>query len=152
EALHICKFASEVILVHRRDAFRAEKIYQRQVANNDRIDVHWNTVLKEVRGDKTVNEVLLAKTDSDATEPLAVDGVFIFVGTKPNTKLICSLVPKNCGGHIDTDLDMMTEVQGLFAIGDVREHSYRQVATAVGEGATAAMAAGHYLEHKSASE
>ncbi len=145
ESLHIAKFASSVTIVHRRDSFRGEKIYQRQVLTNDKISVRWNAVVREITGDKRVQSVVLEDTQTGGTETLETDGVFVFVGTIPNTKLICSLVPKNCRGHIDTDHDMMTEIPGLFAVGDVRQHSYRQVATAVGEGATAAMAAGHYL-------
>jgi thioredoxin reductase (NADPH) len=145
EGLHIAKFASEITLIHRRDEFRGEKIYQRQVMTNDRIQIKWNTILKSINGENAVKSVILQDVNSEEETELETDGVFIFVGTVPNTKLICQIVPKNCGGHIDTDLDMMTEVPGLFAVGDVREHSYRQVATAVGEGATAAIAAEHYI-------
>ncbi|MBN2713870.1 MAG: thioredoxin-disulfide reductase [Planctomycetes bacterium] len=146
ESLHIAKFASEITLVHRRDTFRGEKIYQRQVMSNERINIRWNTSVKSINGTDKLTSVTVENSDGEVEE-IKADGIFIFVGTVPNTELICHLVPKNCGGHIDTDMDMMTAVEGLFAVGDVREHSYRQVATAVGEGATAAMAAGHYIEN-----
>lgn len=149
EALHLSKFVSELTLIHRRDSFRAEMIYQKQILSTEKIKIRYNTVLKEIRGEKKVEQALLESTDSGEEDVLDIDGVFIFIGTRPNTELICQLVPANCGGNIDTDLDMMTGVEGLFAVGDVREHSYRQVATAVGEGATAAMAAEHYLQERS---
>lgn len=145
ESLHLSKFASEIILIHRRDAFRAEKIYQHQVLSNEKISVRWDTILKEIHGTNAVAGVTLENLQTGQIDYEEVDGTFIFVGTSPNTELICQLVPANCGGNIDTDDSMMTSVTGLFAIGDVREGSYRQVATAVGEGATAAMSAEEFL-------
>ncbi len=147
ESLHLAKFASDVVLIHRRDAFRAEKIYQKQVVSHEHIDVRWFTELREIRGDNKVASVTLEQNQTGERSELAVDGVFIFVGTIPNTGLLSTLLPEAAGGHVKTDLDMMTEIPGLFAVGDVREHSYRQVATGVGEGATAAIAVEHYLAH-----
>ncbi len=146
ESLHIAKFASRIVLVHRSDSFRAEKIYRHKIATTEKIEVRTFTELREIRGRQSVQQVVLENNRSGEMTEEPADGVFVFIGSVPNTKLICSLVPANCGGHVETDPDMMTSVPGLFAIGDVREHSYRQVATAVGEGATAAMAAEHYLE------
>lgn len=140
ESLHLTKFASEVTLVHRREAFRAEKIYQKQIMTNDKVKVMFNSELEEISGSPSVNSVKIKDNITKESHKIDVDGVFIFVGTNPNTELICKLIPKNCKGHIDTDRSMMCSIKGLFAIGDVREGSYRQVATAVGEGATAAMA------------
>ena len=141
ESLHLTKFASEITLVHRREAFRAEKIYQKQVLATEKIKVLFDSELVEISGHPSVSSVTVRNNITKETQKLNIDGVFIFVGTNPNTSLICKLIPKNCRGHIDTDNSMMTGIKGLFAIGDVREGSYRQVATAVGEGATAAMAA-----------
>lgn len=148
EALHLAKFAADITIIHRRDRFRAEKIYQKQVLSTEKIRVVWDSELAEIGGDKSVQRALIRNVNTGALEEIATDGVFIFIGTIPNTSLICKLIPANCQGHIDTDIDMMTAIPGLFAVGDVREHSYRQVATAVGEGATAAMAAEHYLQEK----
>ncbi len=141
ESLHLTKFASDVILVHRREAFRAEKIYQKQVLGNDKINVMFDCELEEISGNPSVTHAKIRNNITKESKKLDIDGVFIFVGTNPNTELICKIIPKNCRGHIDTDTSMMTDIIGLFAVGDVREGSYRQVATAVGEGATAAMAA-----------
>ncbi len=148
EALHLSKFVSELTLIHRRDSFKAEMIYQKQILSNEKIKILYNTELKKITGEKKVQKVALYDNKNNVESEFEVDGVFIFIGTKPNTRLVCQLVPANCGGNIDTDLDMMTEIEGLFAVGDVREHSYRQVATAVGEGATAAMAAEHLLQER----
>lgn len=147
ESLHLTKFVSELVLVHRRDSFRGERLYQRQVHDTDKIQVRWNTVVKAIHGDPSVSSVTLESTETGETEEHETDGVFIFVGSIPNTQLICELVPENCRELVETDLDMMTKCPGLFAVGDVRKHSYRQVATAVGEGATAAMAVLHYLQN-----
>ena len=141
ESLHLTKFASDVILVHRREAFRAEKVYQKQVLGNDKINVMFDCELEEISGNPSVTHAKIRNNITKESKKLDIDGVFIFVGTNPNTELICKIIPKNCRGHIDTDTSMMTDIIGLFAVGDVREGSYRQVATAVGEGATAAMAA-----------
>lgn len=148
EALHLAKFASEITIVHRRDEFRAEKIYQKQVLSTEKIRVLWDSKLVGIMGEKSVQSARVHSLKTGTEENIETEGVFIFVGTTPNTSLICKLIPANCQGHIDTDIDMMTAIPGLFAVGDVREHSYRQIATAVGEGATAAMAAEHYLQEK----
>jgi len=150
EALHLAKFASELTIVHRRDAFRAERIYQTQVDAHEKISVRWNAVVEAILGDKTVTGVRLRDTETDETEERDADGVFIFVGAEPNTNFLCNLVEADCGGHVETGDDMMTRIPGLFAIGDVRKGSYRQIATAVGEGATAAIAAEHYLSDRDA--
>ncbi len=147
EGLHLAKFASSVTIVHRRDELRGEKIYQHQVLAHEKIGIIWDSVLTEIRGDKKVETLALENVKTDAKSEQAADGVFIFVGTKPNTQLLQDILPEYCGEHVKTGEDMMTAVPGLFAVGDVREGSYRQVATAVGEGATAAMAAEHYLSH-----
>ena len=85
---------------------------------------------------------------SGASREVRCDGVFVFIGHQPNTGFLCNLFPKQCMGEIETDIDMMTPLAGIFAIGDVRKDSYRQIATAVGEGATAAIAAEHWIaEH-----
>jgi thioredoxin reductase (NADPH) len=148
EALHLAKFASAITIVHRRDAFRAEHAYRAEVKAHPAITVRWNAVVREIRGEKTVTGVLLEDTATGRTEELPTDGVFIFIGTEPNTRFLCPILEADCGGHVETGPDMQTSVPGLFAVGDVRKHSYRQIATAVGEGATAAIAADHYLNDR----
>ena len=148
ESLPLAKFASHLTLAHRRDALRGEKIYQRQVINHERITVRWNSIVTRIHGETRVEAVTFKDTKTGEEAQFDTDGVFLFVGTTPNTGLVRGLLPDSDGSHVATDRDMMTAVPGLFAVGDVREHSYRQVATAVGEGATAAMAAEHYLSNQ----
>lgn len=145
EGLFLTKFANELLLVHRRDEFRAEKIYQTEVKENPKIRLVLNSAVERINGGARVESVDVhnLKTGERKTEPC--DGVFVFIGHAPNTKFLCNVFPDQCGTEIETDFDMMTSIPGIFAIGDVRKHSYRQIATAVGEGATAAIAAEHYI-------
>jgi thioredoxin reductase (NADPH) len=150
EALFITKFASELVLVHRRQGFRAEKIYQTQVREHPKISLELDCVVDAIVAgdDGKVSGAEIHNVQTDEKKTLPCDGVFIFIGNIPNTGFLSGLVNMDEGGHIETDRDMMTSVPGLFSVGDVRKYSYRQIATAVGEGATAAMAAEHWIaEH-----
>lgn len=149
EAVFIAKFASELIVVHRRQEFRAEKIYQTEATENPKISFELDSVADRINGQDRVESIDIHNVKTDAAKTMPCDGVFIFVGTVPNTGFLCNLFPADCGGHVETDINMMTSIPGIFAIGDVRKHSYRQIATAVGEGATAAIAAEHWIaEHR----
>ncbi len=143
EALYLSKFASEVTIIHRRDELRGEKIYRNQIDKNEKINILWNTVVTAINGEKAV-ESLSIKTKDEVSQ-LPIDGIFIFVGTTPNSQVVDKILPETNGSEIKVDTNMMTDIPGLFAVGDVRKNSYRQITTAVGEGATAAMAAEHYL-------
>ena len=145
EGLFISKFAAEVVLVHRRQEFRAEKIYQTQVRKSSKFALELDAVVEEILGENKVEGVRLRNVKTDEEKTVECDGVFIFIGHVPNTGFLCNLFGTECGEHIATDTDMMTSIKGLYAIGDVRLGSYRQVATAVGEGTTAAMHAEHYI-------
>ena len=145
EGLFLTKFANELVLVHRRDEFRAEKIYQTEVKENPKIDLVLNSVVDRINGAERVESVDIHNVKTDEKQAIDCDGVFVFIGHAPNTQFLCNVFPGQCGGEIETVFDMMTSVPGVFAIGDVRKHSYRQIATAVGEGATAAIAAEHYI-------
>ena len=145
EALFIAKFASNVLIVHRRQEFRAERIYQTEADKEPKISFELNAVVERIHGEQKVESVEIRNVNADDAKTVACDGVFIFVGNVPNTHFLCNLFPVDCGGHVETDLNMMTSIPGVYAIGDVRKHSYRQIATAVGEGATAAMAAEHWI-------
>jgi thioredoxin reductase (NADPH) len=148
EGLHLAKFVDHLTIVHRRDAFRAERIYQDEVEAAPNITVRWNATVEEIQGDNSVTGVLLRDTVTGALEEMDTQGVFVFIGTEPNTTFLCPVIDADCGGHVLTDSNMMTSVPGLYAIGDVRKHSYRQIATAVGEGATAAIAAEEYIQDR----
>ena len=150
EALHVSRFAGEILLVHRRDQFRAEKIYQNQVRQDPRIKLVLDTVVEKINGKERVEGVDVRNVKTGRADVIPCDGVFIFIGNVPNTHFLCNVFPMDCGGHIETDVNMMTKVPGIFAVGDLRKYSYRQVATAVGEGATAAIAAEHWIARKKA--
>ncbi|MEW6355432.1 MAG: thioredoxin-disulfide reductase [Planctomycetota bacterium] len=145
EGIFLTRFANEIVLVHRRSEFRAEKIYQTEVRENPKIRLMLNCAVERINGEKKVESADIRDLKKDEVHAEPCDGVFIFIGHAPNTKFLCNLWPDQCGGAIGTDMDMMTNIPGVFAIGDVRKNSYRQIATAVGEGATAAIAAEHYI-------
>jgi len=148
EANFLTRFTTEVVLVHRRDEFRAEKVYQTQARENPKISFRMKSVIRKITGTNSVEAVEIENLETGVKEIEPCGGVFIFIGTIPNTQFLCNVFPEECGGQIHTDSDMMTVVPGIFAIGDARKDSYRQIATAVGEGATAAMAAEHMISHK----
>ena len=141
EALFLTKFASEVVIVHRRQGLRAEKIYQTEAKKNPKISFQLDVVVERILGENLVEGVEIRNVKTQDKQVIECQGVFIFVGHVPNTEFLCDLFGTECGEHISADKDMMTSVRGIFAVGDVRRDSRRQVATAVGEGATAAMAA-----------
>jgi thioredoxin reductase (NADPH) len=147
EALFLANLASSLTIIHRRDALRAEKIYQDRARENPRISFVWDTVVEEILGQERVEAVAIRNVKTGETRRLEIDGVFIFVGSLPNTGFVASLFCESIdsGCHVPTNADMETSVRGIYAVGDVRQHSYRQIATAVGEGVTAAIAAEHLL-------
>jgi len=145
EALFLTRFASEVILIHRRQGFRAERIYQEQVREHPKIRLVLDTVITRINGDDKVSSVTARNVKSEEITDIPCDGVFIFVGTTPNTSFLGGLFPDLAGKHIPTNVNMETSVERVYAIGDVREGSYRQIATGVGEGVTAALAAEHAI-------
>jgi len=145
EALFIARFASEVIIVHRRQGLRAEKIYQTEARKNPKISFELDAVIERILGEDKVTGVEVRNVKTAEKKVIDCEGVFVFIGNEPNTGFLCDVFGTECGEHISTDKDMMTSVRGIFAVGDVRRGSYRQVATAVGEGATAGMAAEHYI-------
>lgn len=152
EALYLSKFAHEVVLVHRRREFRAEKIYQTELNANPKITLLLDTVVTAINGQGKVESITTQNVQNETVQTIQCDGVFIFVGTVPNTKFLKNLFGEEAGGNIETDVNMMTSVPGVYATGDVRKYSYRQVATAVGDGTTAAMAAEHWLTARKAKE
>jgi thioredoxin reductase (NADPH) len=146
EALFLTRFASIVHIVHRRDQLRAVPLTSERALSNERVKMEWNTTLKEIRGDEEVKEIILEDVNSGQTRALDVDGVFIYVGITPITGFVEGLVDLDDGGYILTDKNMASSLRGIFAAGDVRSDSIRQVSSAVGDGATAAFNAYKYLE------
>ena len=148
EALYLTKFVKELTLIHRRDALRGTKIYQERVFANPQIKLLWNSVVQEIKGDSVVRSVLVKNVKTGEVTDLNTEGVFLFVGLSPRTQFLKGLLNLDEAGYIITDENCETSVKGIFAAGDCRKRLLRQVATAVGDGATAAFAAEKYLEGK----
>jgi thioredoxin reductase (NADPH) len=148
EALYLTKFAKELTIIHRRDALRGTKIYQERVFENPKIKLLWNSVMQEIKGDSVVQSVLVKNVKTGEMSELKTEGVFLFIGLLPRTQFLHGLVNLDEAGYIITDENCETSVKGIFAAGDCRKKLLRQVATAIGDGATAAFAAEKYLEEK----
>ena len=149
EAIFLTRFASSVNIVHRRNELRAGAILQRRAMENPKISFIWNSVVTEVLGDKAVKEVRLKNVQTGEESLFQTDGVFIFIGHKPNTELFQGQIVMDAQGYIRTDLLMQTSVEGVFAAGEAADPHFRQVITSAGMGAAAAIQATHYLENKS---
>lgn len=145
EALILARYAERVLLLHRRDAFRAQQLLQKRVSEQGNIAVCWNTRLTSIQGNGNVTGIAVQDTHTGEEGDLAVQGVFLFVGLDPNTVWLADTLPLDNSGHIPVDLWMRTPVAGVFAAGDIRQHSAAQLVTAAGDGATAALAAYRYV-------
>ena len=156
EALFLTNFAEKVVLVHRRDSLRAEKIMQDRLFRNPKIEVVWDHVLDEVMGDNEplgVTGMRLRNVKTDASVERPVDGIFIAIGHEPATELFKGKLDMDSGGYILTAPDSTaTNIPGVFAAGDVRDKVYRQAVTAAGMGCMAALEAERYLAMTEASE
>ena len=147
EALFLTKFASRVTIVHRRDRFRASRIMAGRALANEKIDVLWNTTVEEILGESTVTGVTLQDTISGETREHPIDGVFIAIGHVPNTDLFRGQIDLDEQGYIELPgRSTMTNVEGVFASGDVVDKVYRQAVTAAGTGCAAAIDAERWLE------
>jgi len=147
EGVYLTRFALKVTIVHRRDELRAQKILQDRAFANEKISFIWNTTLKEINGtDGKVSGVTLVNTQNGEESDFKTDGVFIYIGMLPLTKPFANLGITNENGYIETNDVMETKVPGIFAAGDVREKTLRQVVTATGDGSIAAQAVQHYVE------
>ncbi len=146
EALFLTRFASKVTLIHRRDEFRASKIMAERALAHDKIEVRWNSVVAEVLGDDAVTGVLLRNVETDETEELAAEGVFIAIGHTPNTAIFDGQLALNDKGYLETYENTSTSITGVFGAGDVVDFTYRQAITAAGMGCQAALDAERWLE------
>jgi thioredoxin reductase (NADPH) len=145
DALFLTRFASKVIVIHRRDQLRATKILQDRAFANPKIKFLWDTVVDSIIGDKLVKEIRLRNVKTGKVSSLEISGVFAAVGLRPNTDYLKGLLTLDEGGFISVNGWMETEVPGVFAAGDIRAGSIRQVVSAAGDGATAAVAAERFL-------
>jgi len=151
EALYLAKITQKVYLVHRRDALRASMILQQRLKADPQIEILWNTVITAInaKGDQ-VNAVRLRDVGSGQSRDLKADGVFIFIGFDPNNQLVPAGTKTNADGYVVTDEKCQTNIDGIFAIGDLREKYARQIVLAAADGCTAALASAHYVELKRA--
>ncbi len=145
DALFLSRFSSRVFVIHRRDQLRATKILQDRAFADDRIEFIWDTVVAAIEGEDSVLGLKLKNVNNSNESFLEVGGVFMAVGTTPNTGYLNGVVKLGNGGTISVNEQMETEVQGVYAAGDIREGSIRQVVAAAGDGAVAAMSAERYI-------
>ncbi len=146
DTIFLHRFASKIHLIHRRDRFRGAKYLQEQVLNLEKVQVHWDTVVTDIQGAQGVEALSLKNVKTGEVFRLPVSGVFITIGITPNTDWLKGLLPRDDQGFLITDAEMATPIPGIFAAGDVRAKSLRQITTAVGDGATAAFSVERYLE------
>ncbi|MBY8911510.1 thioredoxin-disulfide reductase [Bacillus sp. YC2] len=147
EGVYLTRFASKVTIVHRRDKLRAQSILQARAFDNDKVDFKWNKTVKEIHEENgKVGKLTLVDTVSGEEEEFKADGVFIYVGMLPLSKPFENLGITNEEGYIETNDRMETKVPGIFAAGDIREKSLRQIVTATGDGSVAAQSVQHYVE------
>ena len=148
EAVFLTKFATKVTIVHRREELRASKIMQDRAFANDKIDFRWNSVVEDIVGDGRVEKLVLRDTVTGELSDLAVEGLFVAIGHDPNTNLFKGRLDLDDEGYIVTEPDSTrTSVEGVFAAGDVQDHTYRQAITAAGSGCMAAIEAERWLAH-----
>jgi thioredoxin reductase (NADPH) len=153
EATFLTKFASKVTLVVRRDQLRASKIMQERAFSNPKIEVRWNTVVTEIVGESKLEHIVVEDVLSGERSQLAVTGLFVAIGHRPNTDLVKGQLELEDNGYLVTGQGggaSTTNVQGVFACGDVQDHTYRQAITAAGSGCQAAIDAERWLEAQSA--
>ena len=148
EALYLTRFATKVHLVHRRDEFRASRIMISRAEHNPKIEIHRNTVIREITGDEKVRGVRLVDRVTGHERDLPVEGVFIAIGHRPNTGPFEDWLERDEKGYLRVIDETRSEIEGVFIAGDVHDHRYRQAVTAAGDGCRAAIDAERWLEEQ----
>jgi thioredoxin reductase (NADPH) len=146
EALFLTRHANHVYLIHRRESFRASKIMQQRAREHPKITIRYNTVVEDVLGEQVVNGVLLRDLKTGQSETLAVQGLFVAIGHRPNTEIFTGILAMDEKGYLLPTRLTMSSVPGVFIAGDVADHRYRQAVTAAGDGCRAAIDAERWLE------
>lgn len=146
EGMFLTKFGSKIILIHRRDELRAQKIIQERAFKNSKMEFVWDSVVESINGDERVQSLTLKNVKTGEKSELEVGAIFIFIGFVPNSNLTREELKKDNGGYILTNDRMETSIPGIFACGDVRAQLVRQITNAVGDATTAAVAAEKYIE------
>ncbi len=147
EALFLTKFASSVIIIHRRDKLRASKIMQDRAKANNKISFIWNSEVKEILGDNKVSGIKILNNKTNKTSELKGEGVFVAIGHEPNSELFRGQLSLDEKGYFIAKNNVFTDIPGIFVCGDVHDHRYKQAITAAGLGCMAAMEAEKWLEN-----
>ena len=151
EALYLSKLAQKVYLLHRRDELRASHILQKRIISEPKVEILWNTIPIEIKDNgQSVNGIVLKDTKTSETRSLEIDGVFIFIGYIPNNAIVPDEVERTSDGYIITDESCKTRLDGLYAIGDLRNNYAKQIVIAAADGCIAALDAAQYIEHQKA--
>ncbi len=145
DALYLSRFCNKIFLVHRRDRMRATQVLQDSVFKHSKIIPIWNSVLEEIIGDTKVEGIKIRNIKTQKLSSMSVSGIFVAIGNVPNTQLVNGKIELTQNGYIKTDEGMRTHISGVFAAGDIREKSLRQVVTAASDGALAAYSAQNYI-------
>jgi thioredoxin reductase (NADPH) len=147
EALFLCRFASKVYMIHRREELRATKVLQERIFANEKIVPIWNSTVRQVIGDNSgVTHLELANLRDGSSQSLEATGMFVAIGVTPKAHFLADILDLDAEGYILTDADCRTSIPGVFAAGDVRKKILKQIATAVGDGAVAAIVTEKYLD------
>jgi len=146
ESLYLTKYAKEVVIIHRRDELRGAKILQQRIRDNEKISILLDSVVEEIKGNDLVEGITVKNVKTGETSDIPVDGVFVFVGQKPNTEPFVGSLERDARDYLITDEDMRTNISGIFAAGDVRRKTLRQVVTATADGAIAAVNVIKFIE------
>jgi thioredoxin reductase (NADPH) len=149
EALTLTQYVDRVILFHRRDRLRAQKVLQERLLGHEKVEVAYNTVVESIHGEDLVNGAQVRNVVTNLEERIDLAGLFIYVGLEPSSEFVRGVVKTDNAGHIPVNLWMETEVPGVFAAGDVRQHSAAQLASSAGDGATAAVGTFRYITGRS---
>ena len=148
EALTLTEYAGKVVLFHRRDEFRAQKVLQDRLIRNPKVEIVWNALVQEIIGEDTVSGVQIRNHITNLEETIGLTGMFVYVGLEPNSALVNGVAKTDNSGHVQVNLSMETSLPGLYAVGDIRQNSASQLVTAAGDGATAAISASQYIKNK----
>lgn len=146
ESLFLTRFVKKIYLVHRRDKLRATGILQKRASQNEKIEFVWNSAVSKIKGKSKIEGATIKNLVDNNEKEINIDGIFVFIGFEPNTGFLKDFVKLDENGYVITDVEMKTSRDGVFAAGDVRRGALRQIITACGDGAFAAVSAQHFVE------
>jgi thioredoxin reductase (NADPH) len=148
EAVFLTRFASHITVIHQFDHFQASRVAQDELFRNSNIDVIWDSEVRKIEGDALVKNLVIENLKTKETKTIPADGVFVYIGMQPRTDVLDGQVKLNEWGYISADENLRTNIDGVYAAGDVLDKKFRQIATAVGDGAVAGLMAEKYVAEK----